>query len=311
MKVNLFSIGAMRAGSTSIYHYLDRHPEIFMSPVKEPYFFLAEHCRKLLANEDALSKEHRQRLTNITNSGKYRTAKAYQSLFEGADNFEYIGEASHYLHHPQTAQIIHEYNPDSKIIICLRNPIDRFFSEYMLNVRNSNINISFDEFLSSNVIWNVGTNSWDPAPVNRLHKGFYSKQIIPWLKFFGDKNVKIFLFEDFAADQTEFCRKLYTWIGVDGTFQPISIHSQASGKPVSSQFKKILNTDYAVKRFLKKMIHHTVRVKLRQYVYKLTLKRAKMDQKSKDILYDIYEEDINRLEKLISRDLSAWKRIAY
>ncbi|WP_339136103.1 MAG: sulfotransferase [Candidatus Electrothrix sp. GW3-4] len=308
MKVNLFSIGAMRAGSTSIYHFLDQHPEIYMSPIKEPYYFHAEFCRRRLVNENDLSTEEYKCLTASINSGKYRTAEAYQSLFNKVEEHQYVGEASHYLHHPATAQLIHEYNPNSKIIICLRNPIERIYSEYMLYVRDSKVSITFDNFISKAIVWNKEKNIWNAAPISRLNKGFYSKQIIPWIEFFGVENVKIFLFEDMVGDPAEFCRKLYSWLGVDMAFQPVPIHAQASGKPISSKIMKGLNTDNFVKRNLKRIMPHSTRIKLRYYAYKFFLKREKMSNEVSIILHDIYKDEIDRLEEMISRDLSAWKK---
>lgn len=56
MKANLFSIGGMRCGSTTIYHHLSSHPQIYMSPVKEPYFFSAEYWKKKRQRCKAVAK---------------------------------------------------------------------------------------------------------------------------------------------------------------------------------------------------------------------------------------------------------------
>jgi len=307
MKVNLFSIGAMRAASTSIYHYLGQHPEIYMSPVKEPDYFIAEYCRRRLASGKALSKRQHESIERILNSGKYRTAEAYQSLFEGAEDYKYIGEASCYLHHPPTAELIHEYNPHSKIIICLRNPIDRIHSEYMLYVRDSKVDVSFSEFISSRIIWNKDKNVWEPQSANRLNKGFYSKQIAPWLYCFGKENVKIFLFEDIARDPAHICQLLYIWLEVDSAFKPEKVHAQRSGKPISKKLMRVINNNYLIRRYAKPVLPSLLRIKIRDYFYKTFLKKEKMSVHIQDILKIIYFEEINQLEKMVSIDLSKWK----
>jgi len=119
-KTNLFLIGAMRAGSTTLYHYLSQHPEIYMSPVKEPDFFIAEYHRRNLSKTGLVDADLQKRIEIINNKGKFRTIDKYQQLFRDIKNEKYAGEASHYLYNPGTAYIVYDYNPDSRIIVSFR-----------------------------------------------------------------------------------------------------------------------------------------------------------------------------------------------
>ena len=121
MKVDFFIVGAPKAGTTSLYHYLNEHPEISMSSQKEPDYF-----------SDA----------DIQNEGMYYgknridTIKKYHSLFDDNSESKLKGEASvSYLFYKNVPQKIKAYNPDSKIIIMLRNPIERAFSHYLMDYR--------------------------------------------------------------------------------------------------------------------------------------------------------------------------------
>ncbi|MDM8553363.1 sulfotransferase [Desulfococcaceae bacterium HSG7] len=304
MKVNLFSIGAMRAGSITIYHYLNQHPEIFMSPIKEPYYFVAEYHRRKIEAGGIISQSEQTAANRILNSGKYRTSKAYQTLFEGAESYTYIGEGSHYLHHPLTAKLIHEHNPVSKVIISLRNPIDRIYSEYLLYLRDGKIDVSFSEFIKSRIVWNEENNTWQAL---RLNKGFYSTLVPPWLRYFGKDNVKIFIFEDIVRNPIQFCHQLYSWLGINSSFQATPVHAQRSGKPVSNKLMAVINSDSRIRSFAKTAIPQLLRIKIRDWFYKIFLKKENMDRQTREILETIYREDINQLEHLISRDLSAWK----
>jgi len=128
-KTNLFLIGAMRAGSTTLYHYLSQHPEIYMSPIKEPCFFIAEYRRRNLSKIGLVDADLQKRIEIINNKGEFRTIEKYQQLFRDIKNEKYAGEASHYMYHPGTANIIYNYNPNSRIIVSLRNPVERIYSE--------------------------------------------------------------------------------------------------------------------------------------------------------------------------------------
>src|SRR3712207_6354190 len=114
---NFLIIGAMKSGTTALYYYLEQHPEIYMSPVKEPNFFS--------------SQEQENAADAVTDIG------TYQHLFRGVSGEKAIGEASHsYLYEPGAAAEIRRYLPEAKLIAILRNPIDRAYSHFLHMVRS-------------------------------------------------------------------------------------------------------------------------------------------------------------------------------
>src|ERR687894_3261543 len=111
---NFFIIGAQKAGTTSLYYYLKQHPQIYMSPRKEPHFFKGMHSE--------LRKSGRG-LPPVTDLGDY------QALFRGVTDEKAIGEASaSYLYSPKAPALIKSSIPDAKLIAVLRNPADRAYS---------------------------------------------------------------------------------------------------------------------------------------------------------------------------------------
>ena len=123
---NFFIVGAPRSGTTSLYEYLKEVPEVFMSPVKEPNFFNLS-----VENDLFLSKPIREK-------------KKYLDLFKNVKDEKAIGEASPtYLWDPKTPKLIHEIIPDAKIIISLRDPVERTFSHYLMYFRNGIMKDSF------------------------------------------------------------------------------------------------------------------------------------------------------------------------
>lgn len=150
-KVNLFFIGGMRCGSTSINLLLSQHPDVFMSPIKEPRYFEALY-KEELASENKSDLSLQTRSQEFIQRGKHRTHETYQALFQNCNSEKYVGESSHYLYPSKASRIIKEYNPEAKILVCLREPTDRMFSEYKLLRRRGTIDKSFKEFIEDSYV---------------------------------------------------------------------------------------------------------------------------------------------------------------
>ena len=112
---NLFIVGAGKSGTTALYEYLNQHPAIFMSPVKEPHYFASDfYVKQSTSTFSRFTDEH-----------------AYLRLFENAADEVWLGEASpSYLPSTVAASEIYKFNPASRIIIMLRNPIEAIYAAY-------------------------------------------------------------------------------------------------------------------------------------------------------------------------------------
>ena len=131
MKVGIFIVGAPKSGTTSLYYYLNEHPEILMSSAKEPDYF---------SDKEILDQGLYYGKSRIDSLIKYN------NLFSKRDNEKFLGDASvSYLFYPEVSNRIKEYNPESKIIIMLRDPIHRAFSHYLMDYRLGLTSKSFVE----------------------------------------------------------------------------------------------------------------------------------------------------------------------
>ncbi|WP_279401847.1 sulfotransferase [Piscibacillus salipiscarius] len=161
-------IGAAKSGTTSLYEYLKQHPQIYFPERKEPHFF-------------GNMKPGGEHVNNINE---------YLKMFEDAPDNTVIGEAStSYLYSSDAANKIKKFNNNAKIIVMLRNPVDRAYSMYRHQVRNGSENLSFEEGLKaeeSRILkgWKYG--------FHYFAGGKYSWQIENYFDFFGDNNVKVF-----------------------------------------------------------------------------------------------------------------------
>ena len=190
MKPNLFIIGAARCGTTSLYHYLDQHEEIYMSPVKEPGYF----CK-----------------TDVSNGGSSENDKPkyvyewqkYLELFDKAHSgHKAVGEASaDYLYCEGAARKIKDKITNPKFIAILRNPVDRAYSHYKL-FRNKNATqfSSFEEAIQKNPEY--------------IERGMYYEQISRYYEEFPRSSLKVILFGEFTKKTDKKMEEIFNFLEV-------------------------------------------------------------------------------------------------
>ncbi len=200
-----FIAGAQRCGTTYLYHLLDSHPEICMAkPVKpEPKFFINKE-------EFAKGKAYYQK-KYFANTGK--TCKAH-------------GEKStSYIEYPDVADRIKDFFPNGKIILSLRNPIDRAISNYFFSLNNQIETRTLEEvFLNDAPIQDSGsTKNISVSPFLYKERGEYLNYIRPFVECFGHDNVKVIIFENFVG-QIEKIQELYRFLSVSPDYVPGNVN---------------------------------------------------------------------------------------
>ncbi len=289
---NLLIVGAARSGTTSLDKYLNQHPEIFMSKIKEPCFF-------------AFNGEE----TNISDDKEYLIDNYvdYLKLFNGSSKFKIKGEASTvYLYsHKTSIRNIKKYitsYEDLKIIIILRNPIERAFSQYMLIVKLKKENLSFEEAIKAEKTRMEQNYSYDYFYVDR---GFYYKQVKDYRENFN--NVRIYLYEDLRDSPDNLVKDILGFLGVDEDYAiNTNIRHSISGVPKIKIVEKQIKSKGFAKRLILSLFPNCFKDAIVDIISKYNLNKTEMSDKTRRQLIDIYEKDINKLAKLINRDLSNW-----
>ncbi|MDJ0581820.1 sulfotransferase [Crocosphaera sp.] len=289
---NFLIFGVQKAGTTSVYNYLNQHPEVYLSPVKETNFL--EKDWQELANQG-----HQFNPKNIV------TFEQYSKLFEGVTNEIAIGEISpNYLFHHQTSiGQIKRYVPDAKLISILRNPVDRAISDYLMHVREAKSNTILKEQIQYKA---------DKSFV--ILKGYYYKQVKHYIEEFSHNQVSIFLYDDLRKDSKQFIQEIYKTIGVNPNFEAdTSQKSQTAQIPKNEGINKLLVKDNPIRSLsatlLKPLLSKEKRQKFRSFLISMNSKsKEEMDSfdEEKQLLLSLYREDILQLQDLIDRDLSAW-----
>ncbi|MGH9241335.1 MAG: sulfotransferase [Vicinamibacterales bacterium] len=291
---DFFLVGASRAGTTSFWRYLVQHPEIYMPPgsmaEKEPCHFCEVTPKWATA---------------------YRDRDNYLGLFSQAGDCRVIGEASTpYLVAPEVPGRIRAAYPDAKILVILRNPVDRAFSLYRyLCLIGAEWVSTFEKallaessrrrdqrFKHSNPLWY--------ALYEYFHSGLYSAQIERYLSAFPEEQVKVILFDDLERDPLRVIQEVYGFLGVDRSFAPKVIRYNGSQFPFSVKLQYLLGRDLdrsAAGRY----------GRIRGPLFKANarlgrLRPRSLDPRTRRRLRDAYRDDLTRLSALINRPLDGW-----
>lgn len=228
-KVNLFLVGAMKAGTTSLVEILSKHPDIYVSPIKEPHFFVDALPKQLYEPsrffnlEKYLEKTFPQPL-HIT---KIETLKQYKKVYSLINNQKYLLDASTmYLHAPEVAQKIYQYNPQAKIIIIKRNPLKRAFSHYNMLVGLSREKRTFNEVIHEEIIhYNNNNLKWYSC----LGMSFYNSAIKEYKKLF--KEVLVLDFETLIQNQPLVYKQLQSFLNLNFKINQPLIKKNVSRTP--------------------------------------------------------------------------------
>lgn len=277
----MFIVGAAKAGTTSLYHYLSECSEYFyMSPVKEPHFFTD-------VLPDLCIPEMYEKI--------FKSLNEYGQLFSRVKNESYICEAStSYLWDKNAPHRIKNYSPNAKVIIMLREPTSRAFSHYLNDVREGLENRSFWNAISED--FSAERKGWGVTHLY-LDLGFYAEQVLHYLNVFGSNNIKIIFFEDFVKNPVDELEKLFDFL-------------QLSRNLVNSINTKIIYNEYkiprnsAIKSLLKnsqiRLAWRTFPKPLRIYFRDTFLFRKsdtpKIDQMSYEYCNQIYSSSNKRLK---------------
>jgi hypothetical protein len=290
-------IGAMKAGTTSLYYYLKQHPQIHMSPVKEPWFFCYEGER---LNFRGPGDEYlnRNAITNL---------EAYRAHFGRVSTALAIGEASVlYLYVSKTASRIRHHIPQAKLIAILRNPVDRAYSNF-LHQQRAGVEpyTAFPDALQDEP--RRIRENWAPQ-WHYLRAGFYHGQLKRYFDRFERKQIRVYLSDDLHADPLAMIKGIFRFLQVDDSFTPdVSLRYNVTRIPRSKTFQQLLQRQHALKFLTRPLLPKQVRQHIFTNLYERNLTEPPpLSPALRHQLLELYRPDILKLQELIQRDLSKW-----
>lgn len=295
---DFFIVGTGRAGTTSLYYHLRGHPDIYMPSLKEPHFFSTIDAGR----PDLTGGKRQQRSARVISR-----EQDYIKLFEVARHNQFIGEASTtYLADRRAAFHIRDKNPEAKIIVILREPIGRAYSQYLLDLREGRESCpSFYDALQQDY---QGMVKYQDAGSFYIWPGLYYQHLSRFLEAFSSERVRIFLYEDLESDTTSLVKDLCSFLGVpfyDGRFFDPGHKYHTYGAPRNTLFKWI-GRRRTVRSLAARAAPMHLLILLRDRLVNREYPKPPLDPQAQEFLSSIYQTETIQLQSLIGRDLSSW-----
>ena len=290
---NLLIVGAAKSGTTSLHNYLNQHPDIFMCSPKEPHFLIN---KEIGINRIPIG------ITDISE---------YKNLFLEGEDKKYRGESSvMYLMYPEIVipKINQEFGEETKIIIMLRNPVERAYSGYQ-HVKRFNVKEDCIDFKSA---WDISEKRYfeqeDMTAASRYKElGLYYKQVKSYLEQL--KNVHIIIFDDYKKDFQKEMNKVFDFLEIENMkVNDVERHMVGGWQWEDEKMKKLMIKKNLLKSFLKIIFpFKSLQQKIRQQIQnRKTVKVKEVSSEDKKMLQDFYREDIKKLSELVNRNLNFW-----
>jgi len=199
-------IGAGKCGTTSLYNYLIQHPSIFPASWKEIHYF------------------------DLYMTGWYRSnfpTIFYKYYIKKIKKQDFVTEEAtpYYLYHPLAAERLAKYIPKIKLIVLLRNPIDRAYSHYNHTFRNGDENLSFEDALKNEknrlqgekdkILNDENYVSFAQRAYSYIERGMYYDQLKVWMNYFPKEQFLILKTEEFQKDVQKCLNQVYKFLGIN------------------------------------------------------------------------------------------------
>jgi len=282
---NFFIVGAPKAGTSSLYAYLKEIPEIFMSAIKEPNYF----SRDIFPDDHPINP--------------IRDKKKYLKLFKNVKDEKIIGEASPtYLADSEAPKFIHDVSPNAKILISLREPVERTFSNYLMLVRIGILKSSFHEELQKSF------QNQEDKILNKLNlkRGLYYENVKKYINIFGKKNIKIIIFEDFIKNEKEIIKDILKFLNLESEIIDFNPEIYNKFGMVRGRFGEFLLQNRSIRRISEKLISPEARNKLKKKIILKNAPKPKIEPEDRQLLIDFFYDDIQKLKELLGRSFP-WK----
>ncbi|MFT5297860.1 MAG: hypothetical protein ACI9YH_003899 [Colwellia sp.] len=190
-KINFLVVGAQKSGTSALDKYLREHSEIEMAPVKEVHYFDNEDNFKDTANYEAYHK-------NFTSG---------HSRIKGECTPIYM------YWHPSIKRIF-EYNPKIKIIVILRNPIERAYSHWNMERDRKADTVNFTTAIKQEAIRCREALPFQHRIFSYTDRGFYSKQIRHIWRFFSKEQTLFIKHDDLKNEPHQVLEELSNFLGI-------------------------------------------------------------------------------------------------
>lgn len=294
---NFMLLGAAKSGTSSLAYYLSQHPQVYVSEPKEPRFFELEYTRGM--------------------------AYYWSTYFQGWAGEPRIGDANPTnLFLPYVPARIKAELPHAQLLVILRNPVDRAFSDWWMRYSLNVESLPFESAIESNIaqrdagfiIEEIDEARWrevkhwgqNPPAVRfrwYLEQGYYAQQIQRYLECYPRSSLKVLRFEDLARSPENLMRDVWAFLEVNPDFELLSAAPKMSALPTAA--RPLLRIARAFR------LHGMVPQGMRDWLGNLlprVSKKPVLSSAMRARLLDYYAPRNRELEQLLGMDFSRWNR---
>ncbi|MFN5183751.1 MAG: sulfotransferase family protein [Bacteroidota bacterium] len=289
--MDLFIVGAQKAGTTSLKNYLGEHPQIITHSSQEfPYFF---------------DKNEYQLGFN----------KIYNQYFNQVNEttFKVVCKHAHLYTSEIGLQRLSKDFPNVSLIFILRNPVDRAYSSYLMEKLYNRVNFNFDEIPESiNGSSKLKLETWQFEAL--ISFGFYSFHLKNIYKYFEKEKVRLILFEDFKNNPLFYLKNIFSELDVQKNFNPRvrEIHNESSvprSLLFSGLIKNTLIEENKFKSIIKKVLPGNSALRLGTQLRDINKKKVQkklMNESTRAFLTEYFKPYNEELSEITNLDLSSW-----
>lgn len=286
-----FIVGAAKCGTTSLFHYLSNNPYIYFPSVKEPHFY-----------SNVTSKENKDFNNPVANK-KYHTkiitsSEGYNNLYLGARQDQILGDASpSYLYDATSAKKIANDYPDARIIILIRDPIQRAFSHYLMDLTTENqLNDNFLVALKKDYESSTLSPVWGQKHLY-VELGLYYDQIVRYMNAFDKEQIMVIVFEDFVQQTENYINEVFRFLHVPSIeINKQTAHNSFRKLKYTSLIKSIKASTYL--RALWEKLPTGLKEIIKKRIY-VTGEKPTLELEAIEYLANIFESDLKKLEAVL------------
>lgn len=278
MLPNFICPGVQKSATTTLFEILRQHPAIYLPSRKEVHFF----------DSDAAYQ---------------RGIRFYQSKYYPQTDAEIVGDITpNYIFSEECPSRIHRFlGSDIKLLFLLRDPVQRAYSHYWMNVRKGFERESFGETIR------LEDKRCRESRRSRMvysytERGLYFRQIQRFLAYFPKDRMKFVLFEEFCADIPGTIREILVYLGVD---PDVALNYFFESNPVSMPRHRLVNN--LIYRWpTRKLLPGEFKNRIDR-LNSVPFQKPPMAKETRDDLARIFADDINSLEEFLGRSLEGWR----
>lgn len=295
---NFFIVGPPKCASTSLHYYLNQHPDITLSEIKETHFFSLDYSEGI---QSYLQKHFKNANTKIIGEADPTYSFLFYPLLYLKENF-----------------------PDAKLLYCLRNPVERAFSGWCMREAMGVEVLSFRKALENNALarekFTFKNNNSESVWINEqrqiktsnkltiptyIDAGLYGEMLKFAFSLFPKEQIKVIKFKDLSSNINETLREIYDFLEVDNN---VLIQDISTKNKYNKHNLKFLYNIFGKKRIIKllKLFPESIGSKFKGVVFP-EAKKPKLSDEDRKFAYQFFKDDIEVLENLLGKSFEEWK----